>query len=236
MKYIRHLIRKLKYKFKFFSKNENTKLNYVVNANSNSELTDLMNLYGSDKGGKNNHHNYSEYYSDIFFHKRKSIKNFLEIGLGTNNTNMASNMGADGTPLASLRAWKDYFINANIYGADIDKDILKDEERIKTFFVDQTNPDTITAMFNKIGVDKFDIILEDGLHEYNANICFFENAIKYLDNDGIYIIEDIYYKDKKKFINYFKKLEYSFSIVDIFHEENIANNCIVIIRKNVTQK
>jgi hypothetical protein len=236
MKHIRHLIRKLKYKFKFFSKNENTKLNYVVNANSNSELTDLMNLYGSDKGGKNNHHNYSEYYSDIFFHKRKRIKNFLEIGLGTNNTNMASNMGADGTPLASLRAWKDYFINANIYGADIDKDILKDEERIKTFFVDQTNPDTITAMFNKIGVDKFDIILEDGLHEYNANICFFENAIKYLDNDGIYIIEDIYYKDKKKFINYFKKLEYSFSIVDIFHEENIANNCIVIIRKNVTQK
>jgi len=236
MKYIRHLIRKLKYKFKFLSKNKNTKLNYVVNANSNSELTDLMNLYGSDKGGKNNHHNYSEYYSDIFFHKRKRIKNFLEIGLGTNNTNMASNMGADGTPLASLRAWKDYFINANIYGADIDKDILKDEERIKTFFVDQTNPDTITAMFNKIGVDKFDIILEDGLHEYNANICFFENAIKYLDNDGIYIIEDIYYKDKKKFINYFKKLEYSFSIVDIFHEENIANNCIVIIRKNVTQK
>ena len=235
MKHIRHLIRKLKYKFKFFSKNENTKLNYVVNATSNSELTDLMNLYGSDKGGKNNHHNYSEYYSDIFFHKRKSIKNFLEIGLGTNNTNMASNMGADGTPLASLRAWKDYFINANIYGADIDMDILKDEERIKTFFVDQTNPDTIIAMFNKIAVDKFDIILEDGLHEYNANICFFENSIKYLDDDGIYIIEDIYYKDKKKFINYFKKLKYNFSIVDIFHEENISNNIIVIIRKNGTQ-
>ena len=235
MKNIRHLIRKLKYKFKFFSKNENTKLNYVVNATSNSELTDLMNLYGSDKGGKNNHHNYSEYYSDIFFHKRKSIKNFLEIGLGTNNTNMASNMGADGTPLASLRAWKDYFINANIYGADIDMDILKDEERIKTFFVDQTNPDTIIAMFNKIAVDKFDIILEDGLHEYNANICFFENSIKYLDDDGIYIIEDIYYKDKKKFVNYFKKLKYNFSIVDIFHEENISNNIIVIIRKNGTQ-
>ena len=235
MKHIRHLIRKLKYKFKFFSKNENTKLNYVVNATSNSELTDLMNLYGSDKGGKNNHHNYSEYYSDIFFHKRKSIKNFLEIGLGTNNTNMASNMGADGTPLASLRAWKDYFINANIYGADIDMDILKDEERIKTFFVDQTNPDTIIAMFNKIAVDKFDIILEDGLHEYNANICFFENSIKYLDDDGVYIIEDIYYKDKKKFINYFKKLKYNFSIVDIFHEENISNNIIIIIRKNGTQ-
>ena len=27
-------------------------------------------------------------------------------------------------------------------------------------------------MFEKINVDKFDVILEDGLHEYNANICF----------------------------------------------------------------
>ena len=39
-------------------------------------------------------------------------------------------MGSEGVPLASLRAWRDYFKNANIYGADIDKGILKDEERI----------------------------------------------------------------------------------------------------------
>ena len=110
----------------------------------------------------------------FFFNDRKKIKNFLEIGLGTNNVNLASNMGEHGTPLASLRAWRDYFENANIYGADIDKEILKDEERIKTFFVDQTNPKTISTMFKNIGVEKFDIILEDGLHEYSANVCFFK--------------------------------------------------------------
>ena len=236
MRQLRHLIRKIKYQFKFFSKNENTKLNYVVNARSNSELTKLMNLYGSDKGGKNNHHNYSEYYSDIFFHKRNKIKNFLEIGLGTNNENLPSNMGKDGKPLASLRAWRDFFINANIYGADIDKEILKNEERIKTFFVDQTNPKAISTMFKNIGEEKFDIILEDGLHEYSANICFFENAIDFLEEDGIYIIEDIYYKDKIKFIKYFENKNYNFSIIDIFHKENIANNCLIIIRKNVTKK
>ena len=47
----------------------------------------------------------------------------------------------------------------NIYGADIDKKILKNEDRIKTFFVDQTNPETIKTMFKNIGVDEFDIIL-----------------------------------------------------------------------------
>ena len=141
-------------------------------------------------------------------------------------------MGKDGKPLASLRAWRDFFINANIYGADVDKGILKNENRIKTFYVDQTNPDTIKSMFEKIGVEKFDIILEDGLHEYNANICFFENSIKHLADDGIYIIEDVYYKDQEKFINYFEKTDYNFSVIDIFHDKNIANNCLVVIKKD----
>ena len=232
MKLIRNSIRKLKYKIKFLSHYEETKFSYITNSNSNSKLTELMNYYGSDKGGKNNHHNYADFYSEIFFHRRNEIKSFLEIGLGTNNVNLPSNMGIDGVPLASLRAWRDYFKNAQIYGADIDKSILKNEERIKTFFVDQTNPESIKKLFNYIGELKFDIILEDGLHEYNANICFFENSIDYLKNNGIYIIEDIFYKDKKKFVNYFKNKNYNFSIVDIYHKKNIANNCLVIVRKN----
>ncbi len=70
MKYLRHLIRKIKYNLKFLNKTKDTKLNYTVNGKTNSQLTDLMNLYGSDKGGKNNHHNYSEYYSHMFFNLR----------------------------------------------------------------------------------------------------------------------------------------------------------------------
>ena len=232
MKLIRNSIRKLKYKIKFLGHYEETKFSYITNSNSNSKLTELMNYYGSDKGGKNNHHNYADFYSEIFFHRRNEIKSFLEIGLGTNNVNLPSNMGIDGVPLASLRAWRDYFKNAQIYGADIDKSILKNEERIKTFFVDQTNPESIKKLFNSIGELKFDIILEDGLHEYNANICFFKNSIDYLKTNGIYIIEDIFYKDKKKFLNYFKNKNYNFSIVDIYHKKNIANNCLVIVRKN----
>ena len=233
MRFLRETIRKFKYTLKFLNKNSHAKLNYTVNSSTNSKLTELMNFYGSDKGGRNNHHNYSDYYSELFFNQRKRIKNFLEIGLGTNDISMASNMGKEGVPLASLKAWRDYFENANIYGADIDTNILKNDTRIKTFFVDQTNPETIKLMFEKIGVNKFDIILEDGLHEYSANICFFENSIDFLSDDGIYIIEDVYFKDKEKFINYFKNKDYNYSIIDIYHKKNIANNCIVIVRKNV---
>ena len=230
MRYIRDKLRNLKYKIKFFGKKKEVNFTYLSNSRNNKKLTDLMNFYGSDKGGKNNHHNFSNYYSEIFFHKKNNIKNFLEVGLGTNNTDVLSNMGSEGTPLASLRAWRDYFKNANIYGADIDKDILKNEDRIKTFYVDQTDPPSIKSMFKEIGEKKFDVILEDGLHEYNANICFFENAINYLEYDGTYIIEDVYYKDQKKFIEYFQDKKYYFSIIDIFHEKNIANNCLIVIK------
>ena len=231
MKFIRENIRKLKYKIKFLNI-KNINRTYISNFSSNPKLSNLMNHYGSDKGGKNNHHNYADYYSEIFFHKRSEVKNLLEIGLGTNDVNLPSNMGKDGIPLASLKAWRDYFFNANIFGADIDKNILKNENRIKTFYVDQTNPATIDKMFKDIGVDNFDVILEDGLHEFNANICFFENSIKYLSSKGTYIIEDVYYKDQEKFINYFKDLNYNFAIIDIYHELNISNNCLIVIKKN----
>ena len=233
MKYFRKKIRNLKYILKFLNINKKAKLNYSVNSSTNSKLTELMNLYGSDKGGKNNHHNYSDFYSELFFNKKKEIKNFLEIGLGTNDITKVSNMGKDGIPLASLKAWRDYFENASIYGADIDKNILKNENRIKTFYVDQTDPNTIKELFKNIGEVKFDVILEDGLHEYNANICFFENSIEHLTEDGIYIIEDVFYKDKDKFINYFNNTSYNYSIIDIYHKHNIANNCVIVVRKNV---
>ena len=232
MRFVRDFFRKLKHNIKFFGKKKEMDIFYISNSRINTRLKELMNHYGSDKGGMTNHHNFANYYSEIFYNKKDEIKNFLEIGLGTNNENLASNMGKDGKPLASLRAWRDYFKNAQIFGADIDKDILKDEERIKTFYVDQTNPTSIKELFTNIGIKKFDVILEDGLHEYNANICFFENSIEYLDDQGIYIIEDVYYKDQKKFINYFSKTPFNFSIIDIFHDKNIANNCILVIKKN----
>ena len=232
MRFLRDILRSIKYKFKFFGKNKDLEYSYLSNGKTNQKLKDLMDFYGSDKGGKNNHHNYTHFYSQIFYNKKEKIKNFLEIGLGTNNVEVPSNMGKQGKPLASLRAWRDYFINANIYGADIDKGILKNEERIKTFFVDQTKPETIIKMFKDIGVAKFDVILEDGLHEFNANICFFENSINFLAKDGIYIIEDVYYKDQERFIKYFEKSKYNFSIIDIFHNKNIANNCLIVIEKN----
>jgi hypothetical protein len=56
---------------------------------------------------------------------------------------------------------------------------------------------------NKLLEEPFDIIIEDGLHEYSANVCFFENSIHKLAKGGYYIIEDI---QNKEFPLFFEKI------------------------------
>lgn len=100
-------------------------------------------------------------------------------------------MTSGGKPGASLRVWKDYFANAEIYGADVDKNILFTEDRIKTFEVDQTKKDSVEKMWQQINKRDFDIIIDDGLHNYEAGITLFENSFEKLRKNGIYIIEDV---------------------------------------------
>ena len=151
-------------------------------------LKNKFNYYNSDKSSK---HNYHYIYGSLFKNKEK-IKKVLEIGLGTDDENIISNMGKNGKPGASLRAFKDYFNKASIYGADIDKKILFSENRIKTYFVDQTNDQSLRMLFKKIG-NNFDLIVDDGLHAVHANINLLNVGLKYLKKDGWMVIEDIPY-------------------------------------------
>ena len=118
-------------------------------------------------------HSYSNYYYNLFDHCKNEIKLLFELGIGTNNPSLPSNMTSNGKPGASLKIWKDYFPNCQIYGADIDKDILFNEERIFTFHVDQLIKDSIDQMWIKIQKNNFDIIIDDGLHTAEASISFF---------------------------------------------------------------
>jgi hypothetical protein len=152
-------------------------------------MCNLSTKHGSDKGSR---HNYTTFYNLIFDGIKLENLNIFEVGLGTNNINVPSNMGISGRPGASLRLWKDYFPNSLIYGADVDEGCLFQEERIKTFFVDQTNSETIQQMWlDNFENTEFDILIDDGLHEFNANKNFFDNSILKLRKGGIYILEDI---------------------------------------------
>jgi hypothetical protein len=201
----------------------------ILNLNQKTELCDIMNKYGSDKG--NGWHNYTIIYTELFKNIRNNHLNIFEVGLGTNNTDVPSNMGVNGKPGASLFGWREYFQNSNIYGADIDKRILFQDDRISTYFVDQLNGELIKEMWNKID-KKFDIIIDDGLHTFEANINFFENSYENLNEGGVFIIEDILIeKDLDKMKKYFENKNYKYQILNIPISRNKFDNVLVIIYK-----
>ncbi len=150
-------------------------------------LTDIMNHYGSDKG--KGRHDYTKTYEELFEPMRDTIKTFCEIGLGTNNPNIKSSMGIHGKPLASIYGWKEYFESAEIYGGDIDARILKSGERFSTYHIDMTDKESIDKFWAGIEVKEYDIVLDDGLHEFEANKTLFENS--YDKFKYYYIIEDV---------------------------------------------
>lgn len=148
----------------------------------------LMN-YSSDKSTT---HNYNILYSHILKHLGPGNKlNVLEIGMGTNNPNIVSSMGSDGRPGASLFSFREYLPNAHIYGADVDRDILFQDTRISTSYVDQMNMSTFKDMAAKFGNVKYDLIIDDGLHSIGANINTLLFALDHVADDGWIAIEDI---------------------------------------------
>jgi len=149
-------------------------------------LKSLFARFGSDKStGRNYHHLYGE----ILKHK-DDISCVLEIGLGTNNLDVVSNMGTEGEPGASLRAFREYLPNATIIGADVDKRILFQDGRIQTYFVDQTDLTSLASLAKDIP-NGIDLIIDDGLHSPNANLAVLAFGLEKLKNRGWLVIEDI---------------------------------------------
>lgn len=143
---------------------------------SATPLCEIMLRNRSDKGL--GWHNYTTFYYSIMKDRQFEPLRIFELGLGTNNVNLPSNMGAHGRPGASLYGWKEFFPNSKIYGADIDRNILFTTNDIHTFYCDQTNESNIKSMWSEEPElsENFDFIIEDGLHEFHANVCFFETV------------------------------------------------------------
>lgn len=223
-------------------------MSLLFDVNKSTPLCEIMGRNKSDKGSiniRNSWHNYTTFYYNIFKDIADKKLRIFELGLGTNDVNIKSNMGVNGRPGASLYGWAEFFKNSQIFGADIDKNILFNTERIHTFYCDQTSPDDIKNMWDneRLLQDKFDIIIEDGLHEPNANVCFFENSIHKLKNGGYYIIEDVATDKKDIYENIIKEWEVKYpknkyNFLTIPSHANIWDNNLIVIKnkKRVKKK
>ena len=208
-----------------------------VYVNQTTDLCQIMNKHGSDKGS--GHHNYTQVYDILFRDYKDKTFNLLEIGIGSMDQSIASNMcGTPGgyNPGSSLRGWSEYFQNANIYGCDIDNKILFNTDRIKTFYMDQTSTKSVNNVIEK-GLT-YDIIIDDGLHYFPVNFQVMTQLYDVLNTGGIYVIEDIintHYDHRysmSAFINKITQQGSSWNYLQIPNSQNETDNNLFKVRKN----
>lgn len=152
------------------------------------EIGALFDKNGSDKTS----HGYERIYSK-FFDSYQDVKliQLLEIGIGTNSHGLISSMGRNGKPGASLITFAEFDSRINVTGADIDRKILFTANRVKCFFIDQTELESYYALASQVGINQFDFIIDDGLHSTEANLNSLIFAQNHLAPGGYLIIEDI---------------------------------------------
>lgn len=206
-----------------------------------NELARLCDAYGSDKGElqASGHpyswasHTYTDYYSRLFGHSRQGILKVFECGLGTNNPEIPSSMGVLGQPGASLRVWRDYFPNALVWGGDIDRASLFQEERISTHYINQLDAGSIREFWQAIAVTDFDFMLDDGLHTFDAGSNLFTHSIEHLANSGIYVIEDVSLPDISKYKEFFQDTDFLVDYVLLYRPKlGMGDNNLVAVRKS----
>ena len=204
----------------------------TVNVLAPTRMCLVIAKWGSDKA----RHNYTPVYSALFRDRCDQPLRIVELGLGTNNPDTLSNMGVFGAPGASLRGWRQLFPHALVYGADIDRRILFEEDRIKTFFCDQLDQSSICELWSHEDLQGgADIIIEDGLHTFEANTSFLEASIDHLRPGGIYVVEDIGWdcldEWRNRFETIYSKRYPAFEFVLVVLASRGPNNLLVIRRR-----
>ncbi len=148
---------------------------------------ELKNIFLNHKGKLSDKWSlYIEKWDDIFTPFKNREINLLEIGI--------QNGG-------SLEIWAKYFSKAkNIIGCDIEEDCKKlefNDPRISVIIGD-ANTDEAEQEITKKSPD-LDIIIDDGSHRSSDIIKSFARYFKILNDDGVYVIEDLHASYWKEF-------------------------------------
>ncbi len=154
-------------------------------------LKEIFDRYGTDKARAY----YPGAYECLFQRHRREVSDVLEIGIGTMIEGAHSTMRGWASPGyepgGSLRAWRDYFENATIYGLDVQPDTqIAGEERIVTRLCDSRDGASVQALMTELA-RQFDIIIDDGSHYVADQISTMVNFFAHVRPGGFYIVEDV---------------------------------------------
>ena len=138
-------------------------------------------IIDNTRSDKNTIHSYLPLYEKLLGHKKESARNILEIGIYGGG---------------SIKLWRNYFLNATIYGLDImdideiSDDIKNDDRIILHASTDAYDENLFTHNFLSKNL-KFDLLLDDGPHTLESMKQFIKLYSKLMADDGILVIEDV---------------------------------------------
>lgn len=137
-------------------------------------------------------HCYTPFYYEYLKDRCETIKKVLEIGIGCKTTMPRIDGYVTG---ASLYMWREFFPNAQIYGADILPEAIFGDERIKTFLFDETKKEDIERLVRDVGSD-VELVIDDGSHAKEHQMYLCATMMPLLNKNVTYIIEDVEFPDK----------------------------------------
>ncbi len=150
---------------------------FIYNFLPNRRLKKFFYFTKSDK-----FKNYSDLYDVVQeLTNKKKVKKVLEIGIGGHNLDYQGG--------ASLLAMSFFFRKAKVYGLDLMNKEFLNSKKIKTFIGSQNDKKFLNNFGKKFG--PLDIIIDDGSHFVKHQLTSFNNLYKYLNENGIYVIEDL---------------------------------------------
>ncbi len=187
-------------------------------------LCELAYKYKTDKCLKIRH-DYTPIYYQFLKNKRLSVKKVLEMGVGFQETMPSI---SDYQVGASLRMWREFFPNAQIYGADIDPRGMFKEDRIETFLCDQSKEDSLRSLIEKTGAD-IDVFIDDGSHISQHQITTIKTLMPLFKKDVFYAVEDVI-----KTVTIPRKFpQYDFEVFRPLSNHGVADALLVVKHKCV---
>jgi hypothetical protein len=154
-------------------------------------IRDLLDREGSDKGKL-----YGGLYDVLLQPHLQTIRCMVEIGIGTLIPEAVSSMARYAAkhyrPGGSLRAWRNFLPQAEVYGLDVAPDTqFADEPRIHTYLCDSTDADQTARFLSQI-TRQPDFIVDDGSHDVISQVKTLKNFLPALRDGGLYVVEDVW--------------------------------------------
>lgn len=121
------------------------------------------------------HRAHAALYEQFFVSYKESAKKVVEIGV---------NKGG------SIKVWQKYFLNATIYGADIRNSSIRQINNLDRVVPIQLNQGRKEDLIELAELGPFDIVIDDGSHEWAHQISTFEHIWPAVAPGGLFVVED----------------------------------------------